>query len=108
MKTVQFHFFNKHVFSRLIKLNLGGSYFSYIFIDEAGQAMEPETMIPFGLVNFNERVRTQIVLSGDPKQLGPVIKSKIAEKILGTGRCNFLFSIFFVIYACSQILFFLL
>lgn len=52
--------------------------FTHIFIDEAGQATEPDALIPF---NINDTAH--VILSGDPLQLGPVIKSKLAEPILG-------------------------
>lgn len=52
--------------------------FSYIFIDEASQATEIDTLIPF---NINKDAH--IILSGDHLQLGPVVKSKLAEAILG-------------------------
>ncbi|KAI1721004.1 AAA domain-containing protein [Ditylenchus destructor] len=43
--------------------------FTHIFIDEAGQADELETLIPLaGLASSN----TRVVLAGDPRQLGPV------------------------------------
>lgn len=57
-------------------------HFSHIFLDEAGQASEPETMVP--LSNFCSR-KTVVVLAGDPKQLGPVIYSKDAENY-GLGK----------------------
>ncbi|EEF45264.1 ATP-dependent helicase NAM7, putative [Ricinus communis] len=50
-------------------------HFSHIFLDEAGQASEPESMIP--LSNLCGR-DTVVVLAGDPKQLGPVIYSRDA------------------------------
>ncbi|XP_070803218.1 RNA helicase Mov10l1 [Pituophis catenifer annectens] len=50
-------------------------HFTHVFVDEAGQANEPETLIPLGLIS---EVTGQIILSGDPMQLGPIIKSKIA------------------------------
>lgn len=52
------------------------SHFSHILLDEAGQASEPETMIP--LSHLCQR-KTVVVLAGDPMQLGPVIYSKDAE-----------------------------
>ncbi|KAI3923183.1 hypothetical protein MKW92_019016 [Papaver armeniacum] len=52
-----------------------GNY-SHIFLDEAGQASEPETMIPRANLCRKETV---VVLAGDPMQLGPVIYSKNAE-----------------------------
>ncbi|XP_033218428.1 putative helicase MOV-10 [Belonocnema kinseyi] len=57
---------------------------SYIFIDEAGQATQPETLIPLGLARLNDDANcAQLVLSGDPKQLGPVVKTKIGQHLLG-------------------------
>ncbi|XP_051045069.1 RNA helicase Mov10l1 [Phodopus roborovskii] len=50
-------------------------YFTHVFVDEAGQASEPECLIPLGLISD---VNGQIVLAGDPMQLGPVIKSRLA------------------------------
>jgi len=50
-------------------------HFTHIFLDEAAQATEPEAMISIRLLASKE---TNIVLSGDPKQLGPVIHSRIA------------------------------
>ncbi|PQQ11118.1 putative RNA helicase SDE3 [Prunus yedoensis var. nudiflora] len=57
-------------------------HFSHIILDEAGQASEPETMIPIShLYHWN----TVVVLAGDPKQLGPIINSSQAESF-GLGR----------------------
>lgn len=56
--------------------------FSHIFLDEAGQASEPESMI--SVSNFCNR-DTVVVLAGDPMQLGPVIFSKDAESY-GLGK----------------------
>ncbi|XP_039244695.1 RNA helicase Mov10l1 isoform X3 [Pipra filicauda] len=50
-------------------------HFTHVILDEAGQASEPESLIPIGLIS---EAHGQIVLVGDPKQLGPVIKSKLA------------------------------
>lgn len=57
-------------------------HFSHIFLDEAGQASEPESMIP--LANLCQP-DTVVVLAGDPMQLGPVVYSKIAEEY-GLGK----------------------
>ena len=53
-------------------------HFTHIFIDEAGHACEPETLIPLGLLSFGMKDGGQLVLAGDPKQLGAIIRSEIA------------------------------
>ncbi|KAG8911964.1 hypothetical protein FRC01_005376, partial [Tulasnella sp. 417] len=53
-------------------------HFTHIFIDEAGQASEPEVMIP---IQLNGDANTTIILAGDPKQLGPVIRSPVARRL---------------------------
>ncbi|KAI3730261.1 hypothetical protein L1987_61430 [Smallanthus sonchifolius] len=57
-------------------------HFTHIFLDEAAQASEPETMIP---ISHFYRRDTVVVLAGDPLQLGPVIFSKDAESY-GLGK----------------------
>ncbi|EIW74374.1 RNA helicase [Coniophora puteana RWD-64-598 SS2] len=53
-------------------------HFSHIFVDEAGQATEPEVMISIKTIADNA---TNVVLSGDPKQLGPIIRSGVAREL---------------------------
>ncbi|CAN1285358.1 Probable RNA helicase SDE3 [Linum perenne] len=65
-------------------------HFSHIFLDESGQASEPESMIP--IANLSHNKDTVIVLAGDPKQLGPVVYSKDAESS-GLGK-SFLLRLF--------------
>lgn len=48
------------------------SYFSHVIIDEAGQCIEAESIIPLTMLNSKNG---QCVLSGDPKQLGPIALS---------------------------------
>ena len=56
--------------------------FSHIFVDEAGQGSEPEVMVP---IKTMANAKTNIILSGDPKQLGPIIRSPVARE-LGLGK----------------------
>jgi len=51
--------------------------FSHIFIDESCQAMEPETLVPLSLAGEF----TQVVLCGDPRQLGASLFSPFAVKL---------------------------
>ncbi|XP_069798041.1 putative helicase MOV-10 isoform X2 [Narcine bancroftii] len=70
---------------RLASAKFPPGHFSHVFIDEAGNAVEPECIIAIaGLLNpmdsENNRDGGQLVLVGDPKQLGPVLRSPIAIK----------------------------
>ncbi|XP_050412880.1 RNA helicase Mov10l1 isoform X1 [Patella vulgata] len=60
----------------MFNLGLKVGHFTHAFVDEAGQATEPECLIPLGLVSGADG---QIVLAGDPKQLGPVLMSPDAK-----------------------------
>uniref|UniRef100_A0A3P9P524 RNA helicase n=1 Tax=Poecilia reticulata TaxID=8081 RepID=A0A3P9P524_POERE len=51
-------------------------HFSYVFVDEAGQAEEPQCIIAVAGLLCPEK--GQLVLAGDPKQLGPIIRSPYA------------------------------
>jgi len=53
-------------------------HFSHIFVDEAGQATEPEAFISIKTIADD---RTNVILSGDPKQLGPILRSTVAQKL---------------------------
>ena len=69
------------VYFRLVSAEMVES-FTHIFIDEAGHATEPETVIPLtGLIRAAVRSGVQIEQAGDPKQLGPVIRSPIAHQL---------------------------
>ena len=63
-------------------LNFPVGHFSHIVIDEAAQAEEPLVMIP--ILAFSSAY-TNVILSCDPGQLGPVIKSPTAAKA-GLGK----------------------
>jgi hypothetical protein len=54
--------------------------FTHVLIDEAGQAMLPEALIPLGLLSPRGSLDPGwgAVLCGDPRQLGPVVRSAAA------------------------------
>ena len=56
-------------------IGLPRGHFTHIFVDEAGQASEPECFVPITNILGNE---TNVILSGDPCQLGPIIQSPIS------------------------------
>ncbi|KAM9758598.1 putative helicase mov-10-B.1 [Menidia menidia] len=61
---------------RLVTGGFPVGHFSHIFVDEAGQAAEPECVIAFaGLLRAG---KGQLVLAGDPEQLGPILRSRLA------------------------------
>ena len=70
-----------HHFLRLVSALFPRDHFTHIFIDEAGHATEPECIIPVAdlLDPYNPR-GGQLVLAGDPKQLGPILRSPISQK----------------------------
>ena len=59
-------------------IGMARGHFTHIFIDEAGQATVPETFVSIKTLADSN---TNIVLSGDPKQLGRVIRSRIAREL---------------------------
>eukprot|EP00026_Physarum_polycephalum_P002172 Phypoly_transcript_02177.p1 GENE.Phypoly_transcript_02177~~Phypoly_transcript_02177.p1 ORF type:complete len:653 (+),score=89.07 Phypoly_transcript_02177:845-2803(+) len=55
-------------------LGIDPGHFSHIIIDEAGEALETEALIPFQLATS----MTSLVLAGDHLQLGPIVRSPTA------------------------------
>jgi helicase MOV-10 len=69
----------------LQNLDVPVGHFSHIVIDEAAQAEEPLVMIP--ILTFSDQY-TNIILAGDPDQLGPIIESPTAARS-GLGKSYF-------------------
>lgn len=72
----------------MVDISFRANHFSYIIIDEASQAIEPQMLIPLAVINQNSeddgvRFQAQIVIAGDPHQLGPVVRCKRIEHLLG-------------------------
>jgi helicase MOV-10 len=58
--------------------NIGlANHFTHIFMDEAGHAIEPEALASFAKIAAPD---PSVVLAGDPKQLGPIIRSPLATR----------------------------
>lgn len=61
---------------RIASAKFPRKHFTHVFIDEAGHASEPEALVAIGgIIDCGH-----MILAGDPKQLGPVIVSKVAVK----------------------------
>ncbi|NXB70157.1 SDE3 helicase, partial [Donacobius atricapilla] len=75
---------------RLVSANFPPGFFSHVFIDECGHAIEPESVVAIAglLAPMDQETNPnggQLVLAGDPKQLGPVLTSPLAiQHGLGT------------------------
>ena len=62
---------------KLVTAKIPPDHFSHVVLDETGQATEPEAAVALsGLLGS----AANLVMAGDPKQLGPVIRSVIAGK----------------------------
>ncbi|KAL3911017.1 MAG: hypothetical protein SGILL_007450, partial [Bacillariaceae sp.] len=85
------HCFQQSTEAKMTRLGLKGSvtgadqtHFGALFIDEAAQATEPETLIPLSVVVDDDPDSTmaEIALCGDPRQLSPNIYSSVAAENL--------------------------
>lgn len=64
---------------KLVQANIRPGHFTYVFIDECGSATEASALVPIaGIISSPGKIDGSIVLSGDPKQLGPVTRSEFA------------------------------
>ncbi|XP_015264039.1 PREDICTED: putative helicase MOV-10, partial [Gekko japonicus] len=68
---------------RLVSADFPRGHFSHVFIDESGHAVEPESLVAIaGLLAMMDPKTNpkggQLVLAGDPQQLGPILRSPLA------------------------------
>ncbi|MEQ2240211.1 hypothetical protein ILYODFUR_012460 [Ilyodon furcidens] len=63
---------------RLVSGAIPSGHFTHVFVDEAGHAVETECLVP--LAGLLDAETGQLVLAGDPKQLGPILRSPFALK----------------------------
>lgn len=63
-------------FGSLLQMKFKPNHFTHAIIDEAGQCIEPEIAIPIALLGKD----AQIILAGDPHQLGPIVHSQISKQ----------------------------
>ncbi|RVE70580.1 hypothetical protein OJAV_G00065900 [Oryzias javanicus] len=61
---------------RLVSGAIPVDHFTHVFVDEAGHAVETECLVP--LAGLLDPSFCQLVLAGDPKQLGPILRSPFA------------------------------
>ncbi|XP_060556275.1 putative helicase mov-10-B.1 [Ruditapes philippinarum] len=65
---------------RLVSASFERNFFTHVFIDEGAHAIEPECIIPItGLLDDRNENCGQLVIAGDPKQLGPILRSQFAR-----------------------------
>ena len=67
---------------RLVSGGIPDQHFTHVFIDEAGQSLQPECVVPLaGMFSTETQKGGQLVLAGDPQQLGPVLRSPVAIQV---------------------------
>ncbi|KAI8821341.1 putative helicase mov-10-B.1-like protein [Fimicolochytrium jonesii] len=65
----------------LVALGIPRGHFTKWFVDEAGQATEPEFWIGLSGLIDTKNPTSQLCIAGDPKQLGPILRSRDAIQL---------------------------
>nr|CAH7747412.1 unnamed protein product [Callosobruchus chinensis] len=69
--------------ARLVNGGAPKDHFTHVFIDEASYANESQTLIPIaGILSHDDRnghIRGNVILAGDPRQLGALVHSQFAK-----------------------------
>lgn len=67
---------------KLVQARIKPKHFEYVFVDECGSATEASALVPIaGIISTQNSLNGSIILSGDPKQLGPVTRSEFAANM---------------------------
>lgn len=68
--------------ARFSFIGIQKGYFNVLCVDEAGHATEPEVVaVAANLMDFDDKSGSgQLILAGDPKQLGPIVPSDVCVK----------------------------
>lgn len=70
------------VAGRLAQGQIDKNHFTHLFIDECESAAETYTLVPIvGICSSYNSINANIILCGDPQQLGPIVRSNIAKNL---------------------------
>lgn len=69
------------VSGRLLQAKMDSNHFTHLFIDECESAAEAFTLLPIALCSSMKKINAHVVLSGDPHQLGPVVRHTMAKQM---------------------------
>lgn len=70
------------VAGRLAQGNISKTHFTHLFIDECESVTETYTLIPIvGVCSSFNSINANVILSGDPQQLGPIVRSNISKDL---------------------------
>lgn len=66
---------------RFAQAKINPTFFDYVFIDECGSAKEISALVPIaGICTEDSNIHASVILAGDPKQLGPVVRTEYLKQ----------------------------